>query len=629
MFTDATLASTTERHQLDLPAPRLQPMTDLPNELSRLRAAGAVLELATGLPYPPQLTLLDQVLRTGRRAWVFWPSEHAVECMDEERLDSLRRHVRTVKWLERVFVPIDRLVTIWNRAPTGLRWIYRGEFPVRRSDILVNLTLLSLRAQPVALSDLSGTGVYIRTDFWNGGPDDEAMTRVVGQLGTIGRIVCLTARPDASFAWSKVARLRQIVMDPPRQTAGEDAIVLAPAHYLPIIKSACQALTPAYLYDRGTAGAPIAAELSQHLQIPLVFEYRGHAAVIHEALNGGPPFYPELYEKAEELSLRQASVVVVSSEALRDELRSRGIDSARVLVAGCHETLGSLLAGFVEEQTRRVGSAARIVTVSTGDAYKDQVQAQWNINPVGSQHARAAQPHTLDWFLEVERHRYHDYAPWMPSTMEFAGHAGEDVLEIGGGLGTDLAQFAANGARVTDVDLAAGHLQLAEENFQLRGLDGRFVHHDAESLPFHDHAFDLVYSNGVLHHTPNTAAVVAEIGRVLRPGGRVIVMLYAEHSFHYWRKLVWLYGVKQGLLNRASMGEIMSRTVERSANEARPLVKVYTKARAKALFRDFDRVEMVQRQLGPGELPPGLRWSASMAERLMGWNLILKARKPR
>jgi SAM-dependent methyltransferase len=148
-------------------------------------------------------------------------------------------------------------------------------------------------------------------------------------------------------------------------------------------------------------------------------------------------------------------------------------------------------------------------------------------------------------------------------------------------------------------------------------------------LPFEDRSFDLVYSNGVLHHTPNTSAVVREILRVLRPGGRAIVMLYAEHSLHYWRKLVWRLGMKDGLLARMSMGEIMSRTVERSANEARPLVKVYSPARAAALFKEFAQVEIVQRQLEPGELPKSLRWALPFIERRWGWNLIIKADKSR
>src|SRR5437867_3445816 len=126
-------------------------------------------------------------------------------------------------------------------------------------------------------------------------------------------------------------------------------------------------------------------------------------------------------------------------------------------------------------------------------------------------------------------------------------------------MGTDLCQFAHHGAVVTDVDLSAGHLALAQENFRLRGLAGEFIHHDAERLPFEDDSFDVVYSNGVIHHTPNTADVVKEMFRVLRPGGRAIVMVYAENSWHYWNQLVYVLGLNDGLLTTWSMGEIMSR----------------------------------------------------------------------
>src|SRR5262245_28090592 len=153
---------------------------------------------------------------------------------------------------------------------------------------------------------------------------------------------------------------------------------------------------------------------------------------------------------------------------------------------------------------RAVHRSEPISPLSTGDDYKDEVQNQWDNNPCGSQYGKQAQPHTLEWFKEIERHRYQDYAPWMVETMEFALHSGKKLLEIGGGIGTDLAQFARRGADVTDIDLSAGHLTLAQENFRLRGLHGRFIHHDAENLPFDDNSFDVVYSNGVIHHTPNT-----------------------------------------------------------------------------------------------------------------------------
>ena len=257
------------------------------------------------------------------------------------------------------------------------------------------------------------------------------------------------------------------------------------------------------------------------------------------------------------------------------------------------------------------------------------MQRQWNNSPVGSERARRSQPHSLDWFKELEADRYGSYAPWMPEVMEFSGHANEEVLEIGGGLGIDLAQFASAGAQVTDLDLSAGHLALAEEHFRLRGLTGRFIHHDGEHLPFADGTFDLVYSNGVIHHTPNTKRMVDEIYRVLKPGGRAIVMVYAENSLNYWRNIFFWRAVKEGQVAQSSMGDILSRSVELSTTDARPLVKVYTRERLKRMFARFAGVEISKRQLRAVELPRPLRPIRGAVERLAGWNLILKGVKPR
>ena len=77
--------------------------------------------------------------------------------------------------------------------------------------------------------------------------------------------------------------------------------------------------------------------------------------------------------------------------------------------------------------------------IATGDAYKDQVQRQWNHDPAGSHYVTVAPAHTQEWYLEAEHYRYGSYAPWMAETMEFDRHTGEKLLEIGGGMGTDLA----------------------------------------------------------------------------------------------------------------------------------------------------------------------------------------------
>jgi ubiquinone/menaquinone biosynthesis C-methylase UbiE len=265
----------------------------------------------------------------------------------------------------------------------------------------------------------------------------------------------------------------------------------------------------------------------------------------------------------------------------------------------------------------------------TNDAYKDEVQRQWDRDACGSQYVKDAEPGTLEWYLEAERYRYGTYAPWMHEVMEFARHKGEQVLEIGAGMGTDLAQFARHGAICTDLDLSLGHLDHARTNFRLRGLNAEFRHGDGERLPFADDTFDVVYSNGVIHHTPNTDHVIADIHRVLKPGGKCIIMVYAENSLHYWRTLVWNLGYDQRMLDQVSIGELMSQKVEMSDHGSRPLVKVYSAARLRRMFSAFRSIEILKRQMVAEELPKALKWMPlDLAGRLMGWNLIVKGRKP-
>ncbi len=271
-----------------------------------------------------------------------------------------------------------------------------------------------------------------------------------------------------------------------------------------------------------------------------------------------------------------------------------------------------------------------LTRLETNDALKEEVQNQWDNDACGSHYVENAEEGTLDWYLEAEAYRYNVYAPWMHKVMEFENFQDKRVLEIGAGMGTDLAQFAKHGAKTTDLDLSSGHLQHAKTNFSLRGLPGEFQHGDGENIPFEDNTFDLVYSNGVIHHTPNTASVVAEMHRVLKPGGRIIIMVYAENSWHYWYQLVTRIGIQQQELSTRSMGWVMSGTVEISEHGQRPLVKVYTKPRMREMFRSagFRGIRISQNQMVEGELPQRLSWiPISIARRLAGWNLILKAQK--
>ena len=162
---------------------------------------------------------------------------------------------------------------------------------------------------------------------------------------------------------------------------------------------------------------------------------------------------------------------------------------------------------------------------------KERVRAFWQANPCGVKFADAP-PGTRKFYELVEAHRY--TKEWhIPIAADFKSARGLKVLEIGCGLGTDGAQFAEAGADYTGVDLTEAAVELARKRFEMFGVPGNIQTADAEQLQFDDNSFDLVYSHGVLHHTPDTAKAIREIHRVLRPGGRAMVMLYHRDSYNY------------------------------------------------------------------------------------------------
>lgn len=263
---------------------------------------------------------------------------------------------------------------------------------------------------------------------------------------------------------------------------------------------------------------------------------------------------------------------------------------------------------------------------------KQRAREQWRQDPCGAEYGREQEFGTREFFAAVERHRYTEYAPWMPEIMGFDNFPGARLLEIGCGMGTDLLQFARGGAHCTGVDLTPRSVEITRHRFALYDMPGNFLVADGERLPFADGSFDVVYSNGVLHHTPNTAAAVREVHRVLRQGGIAKVMLYHRHSLYYWGEIILHRGLLRGQLLRGSTpAEIMSRYVEYSEHEAQPLVKAYSRREARALFADFSEVKTEVEQMIRQELSVlNPLVSESLFRRLrrtIGWNVIITAKK--
>jgi SAM-dependent methyltransferase len=207
--------------------------------------------------------------------------------------------------------------------------------------------------------------------------------------------------------------------------------------------------------------------------------------------------------------------------------------------------------------------------------------------------------------------------------------------------------------------LTEAAIDLARRRFAMSGLKGDFRVSDAEKLDFADESFDLVYSHGVLHHTPDIEAAIGEVYRVLKPGGRAVIMLYHRGSYNYRVGIRVLRRAGAGLLKsesgiklvhrltgepvdslrehaaslRNANGNVSARELLNQSTDGagNPLARVYSRREARDLFKDFREVELrayfLNKRFIPvlGNLLPRSIESA-LASR-WGWHLWIYATK--
>lgn len=233
---------------------------------------------------------------------------------------------------------------------------------------------------------------------------------------------------------------------------------------------------------------------------------------------------------------------------------------------------------------------------------KQEVGNFWNTQPCGTQFTNLPWG-SPEFFDEVERFRY-QVQPFMNRVINFTAYRGKTLLEVGCGLGTDLLQFARAGAKVTGIDLTESGIELTRRRFEWEGLEGNFHVADAENLPFDDAIFDVVYSFGVLHHTPEITKAIKEIHRVLKPSGELILMLYHRNSIHVWlgtplhiRKSLQKQGESVSIFRW--LGEIFGRWgywtddwIRIFDGENNPLGRAYSINEIRKLLSDFRNVKI-------------------------------------
>ncbi len=265
-----------------------------------------------------------------------------------------------------------------------------------------------------------------------------------------------------------------------------------------------------------------------------------------------------------------------------------------------------------------------------------RVKEYWDRRPCNIRHS--TQPvGTREYFDEVEARKYL-VEPHIPGFAEFEKWRGKRVLEIGCGIGTDTINFARHGARVTSVDLSEKSLELARQRTAVYGVQEQvqFYRGNAEELnslvPVE--AYDLIYSFGVIHHTPRPERVLEQLRRYARAGTTVKIMVYHRRS---WKVLGILLGEGRGRFWK--LGELVAKNSE--AQTGCPITYTYSRREARELLErhGFRVREVAVEHIFPYRIeeyvkyryvrefyfrwmPPGLFHTL---EKRLGWHLCLTA----
>lgn len=253
---------------------------------------------------------------------------------------------------------------------------------------------------------------------------------------------------------------------------------------------------------------------------------------------------------------------------------------------------------------------------------KELVRRYWDDIPCGT--GNIAYPEgSFEYFEAIAENRY-QLEPSITEHARFEKWAGKKILEVGCGTGTDLLRFAQAGAHTVGIDLSLKSAFLARSRLHVYNYQGNVLVADAENFPFKEAEFELAYSWGVLHHTPNPERAIHEIYRVIRPGGEICSMLYHRHSL-VALQLYLLFGLLAFRPFR-SLKDIIA------VHHESPGTKAYSVAEVRQMFSAFEGVEIkvcltsYDLRYKKGKYLP--RWVARFVPKHLGWFIVIKGRKP-
>ncbi len=268
------------------------------------------------------------------------------------------------------------------------------------------------------------------------------------------------------------------------------------------------------------------------------------------------------------------------------------------------------------------------------DVSIDAVREFWNTKPCNIGHS-AKEVGSREYFDEVETRKYF-VEPHIPAFADFPRWRGKRVLEIGCGLGTDTVNFARAGAQVTAIDLSDQSAALVRQRLDAYGLGDRATIHvgNAEELPgiLAPQIFDLVYSFGVIHHSPNPRRIVEHLRQYMTAQSELRLMVYSRVSY----KLFWIMK-EEGIWDMSRIDELVARNSE--AQTGCPVTYTYSDETVKELLEGFHIHDVRKAHIFTWDVDAYKRYEYRKSpewanvsdremerlERELGWHLLVRA----
>lgn len=270
------------------------------------------------------------------------------------------------------------------------------------------------------------------------------------------------------------------------------------------------------------------------------------------------------------------------------------------------------------------------------DVSIQKVKDYWNARPCNIRHS-TAEIGTEEYFNQVEARKYF-VEPHIPALAEFEKWRGKKVLEIGCGIGTDTMNFARAGATVTAIDLSAESIKLAKKRAEVFGLSDKIDFYEANAEKLSEfippQKYDLVYSFGVIHHSPHPEKIIEQIRQnFVHDDSRLKLMVYYRTSW----KVLWMLLLEKGKFWK--LDEIIAKHSE--AQTGCPITYSYTKKSVKDLIGDgFITEDIFVDHIFPYQIPKYVKYEYEMEwywkmlpksvfralEKKFGWHLCLTAK---